>query len=126
MMPVTGWVVSTIFGGIVGTVFGISIASLNKKVVRDRWGNIDFKKSDIYFYWTRWDTIMVISAIYSFFCLTGLFVFLLRGDTINNPVIQFFLHQTFMFTLITFIWLFSRIIYVFKGIKERWSNEFYR
>jgi hypothetical protein len=125
-MPVTGWVVSTIFGGIVGTVFGISIASLNKKVVRDRWGNIDFKKSDIYFYWTRWDTIMVISAIYSFFCLTGLFVFLLRGDTINNPVIQFFLHQTFMFTLITFIWLFSRIIYVFKGIKERWSNEFYR
>jgi hypothetical protein len=126
MMTVTGWVVSTIFGGIVGTVFGISIASLNKKVVRDRWGNIDFKKSDIYFYWTRWDTIMVISAIYSFFCLTGLFVFLLRGDTINNPVIQFFLHQTFMFTLITFIWLFSRIIYVFKGIKERWSNEFYR
>lgn len=126
IMPVTGWVISSIVGGIIGTIFGVSIASLNKKVVRDRWGNIDFKKTDLYFYWTRWDTITVISAIYSFCCLTGLFIFLIRGDNINSPVIQFFLHQSFMFTLMTFLWFIGRILYVFKGIKERWSDEFNR
>lgn len=30
-MPVTGWVISSIVGGIIGTIFGVSIASLNKR-----------------------------------------------------------------------------------------------
>ncbi|GIN85349.1 hypothetical protein J6TS2_17350 [Heyndrickxia sporothermodurans] len=123
-MTAIGWVISSIVVGILGTIFTLAIATMNKKVVKDRWGKIDFKKSDIYFYWTRWDTIIVISAVYTFICITGLLVFLLRGDTINSPMIQFFIHQTFVFSLITFIWLITKLAYVYKGIKVRWSDEF--
>ncbi|MEJ8764888.1 hypothetical protein WKU33_03290 [Oceanobacillus sp. HCA-5259] len=97
---------------------------MNKKVVRNKLGNIDFKKSDIYFQWTRWDYVIIIAAAYTFLCITGLFVFLLRGDNIDSPWIQFFIHQTFVFSLITLTWFVTRIAYVFKGIKERWSDEF--
>ncbi len=123
-MPITGWVVSSIVGAVVGSIFVMVIVPMNKKVVRDKWGNIDFAKSDIYLRWTRWDTIIVIGAIYTFLNITGLLVFLLRGDTINSPMIQYFIHQTFVFSLITFIWLITKLVFVFRGIKERWPNEF--
>ncbi|MBU8915846.1 hypothetical protein BGM25_07370 [Bacillus sp. FJAT-29953] len=48
-----GWLIGRIAAAILGTTFAILIATMNKKVVRDYKGNIDFKKSDIYFYWTR-------------------------------------------------------------------------
>ncbi|MGN7175849.1 hypothetical protein BK139_07455 [Paenibacillus sp. FSL R5-0490] len=124
MTSVIGWIISGIFSIVVGMTFAMIIATLNKKVVRDKWGKIDFKKTDIYFYWTRWDTIMVISAVYTFLCITGLLVFLLRGDTIQSPFIQFFIHQSFVFGLITFIWLITKLAYVYKGIQKRWSDEF--
>lgn len=119
-----GWLVSTIVGVILGTVFAVLISTMNKKVVRDKMGNIDFSKSDIYFHWTRWDYTIILAAVYTFLCIIGLFVFLLRGDNIDSPLIQFFIHQTFLFSLLTFIWFITRIAYVFKGIKERWSDEF--
>lgn len=119
-----GWLVSTIAGVILGTVFAVLIATMNKKVVRDKMGNIDFSKSDIYFHWTRWDYTIILAAVYTFLCIIGLFVFLLRGDNIDSPQIQFFIHQTFLFSMLTFIWFITRIAYVFKGIKERWSDEF--
>lgn len=119
-----GWLVSTIAGVILGTVFAVLISTMNKKVVRDKMGNIDFRKSDIYFHWTRWDYTIILAAVYTFLCIIGLFVFLLRGDNIDSPMIQFFIHQTFLFSLLTFIWFITRIAYVFKGIKERWSDEF--
>lgn len=119
-----GWLISSVVAAVLGTVFVIIIATMNKKVVRNKLGNIDFKKSDIYFQWTRWDYVIIIAAAYTFLCITGLFVFLLRGDNIDSPWIQFFIHQTFVFSLITFIWFVTRIAYVFKGIKERWSDEF--
>ncbi|MBT2691748.1 hypothetical protein [Bacillus sp. ISL-55] len=119
-----GWLVSTIAGVIIGTTFAVLISTMNKKVVRDKMGNIDFSKSDIYFQWTRWDYTIIAAAVYTFLCIIGLFVFLLRGDNIESPLIQFFFHQTFLFSLLTFIWFITRIAYVFKGIKERWPNEF--
>lgn len=121
---VIGWIISSVVVAILSIIFVLIVASMNKKVVKDRWGKIDFKKSDIYFYWTRWDTVIVISAIYTFLCITGLMVFLLRGDNISSPYIQFFFHQTFVFSLISFTWLITKLIYVYKGIKERWSDEF--
>lgn len=119
-----GWLVSTIGGVILGTTFAVLISTMNKKVVRDKMGNIDFSKSDIYFQWTRWDYTIIVAAVYTFLCIIGLFVFLLRGDNIDSPLIQFFFHQTFLFSLLTFIWFITRIAYVFKGIKERWPDEF--
>ncbi|WP_186576741.1 hypothetical protein [Aquibacillus kalidii] len=119
-----GWVISSIVVAILGTVFGMSIGSLNKQVVKDRYGKINFKKTDIYFKWTRWDHVIVIISIYTFLCITGLLVFLLRGDTINSIWVQFFIHQTFVFSLLTFCWSITRTSYILKGIKERWSDEF--
>jgi len=119
-----GWVISSIVATVLGATFAALIMTMNKKVVKDRKGDIDFSKSDIYFHWTRWDYVIILSAIYSFLCICGLFIFLLRGDNIDSPWIQFFTHQTFVFSLITFIWFITRIAYVFKGIKERWSDEF--
>src|SRR5690606_41414983 len=98
-----------IVAAVLSIVYVGVIASLNKKVVRDKMGNIDFKKSDVYFYWSRWDTIMVIAAIHTILCIAGLLVFLLRGDTINSPWIQFFIHQTSIFRLVTFIGLSSKL-----------------
>lgn len=119
-----GWLMGLVVSGILGTTFVLLIATMNKKVVRDNKGDIDFKKSDIYFYWTRWDYTIIAAAVYTFLCITGLFVFLLRGDNIDSPWVQFFIHQTFVFSLITFIWFITRIAFVFKGIKKRWSDEF--
>ncbi|RST77755.1 hypothetical protein D4T97_003510 [Siminovitchia acidinfaciens] len=123
-MPVTGWVISSIVAGVLGSISVAIVAPMNRKVVRDKWGKIDFTKTDFYFYWTRWDTIILVAAIYTFLNITGLLIFLLRGDNINSPLIQFFIHQTFVFSLITFIWLITKLIYVFKGIKARWPDEF--
>lgn len=119
-----GWLISTILAAVLGTTFATLIMTMNKKVVRDRKGGIDFGKSDIYFHWTRWDYVIIIAAVYTFLCITGLMLFLLRGDNIDSPWIQFFIHQTFVFSLITFIWFITRIAFIFKGIKERWSDEF--
>lgn len=123
-MPVTGWVVSSIVAGVLGAISVGIIAPMNKKVVRDKWGKIDFTKTDIYFYWTRWDTVILIFGIYTFLNIIGLFVFLLRGDNINSPLIQFFIHQTVVIGLVTFLWMITKLVYVFKGIKERWPDEF--
>lgn len=123
-MPVTGWVTSSIVVAVLGSVFAGVIASMEKKVVRDRWGKIDFTKTDFYFYWTRWDSIVLIAAIYTFLNIIGLLIFLLRGDNINSPIIQYFIHQTVVFSLVTFLWMITKLVYVFKGIKERWPNEF--
>lgn len=119
-----GWLISTVVAAILGTIFVLLIATMNKKVIRDTRGNIDFNKSDIYFHWTRWDYVIIAAAVYTFFCISGLLLFLLRGDNIDSPWIQFFIHQTFVFSLITFIWFITRIAFIFKGIKERWSNDF--
>ncbi len=42
-MPVTGWVISSIVVAVLGSVFVGVIAPMEKKVVRDKWGKIDFK-----------------------------------------------------------------------------------
>jgi hypothetical protein len=119
-----GWLIGIIVAVLLGTTFAMLIATMNKKVVKNQKGDIDFSKSDIYFHWTRWDYTIILAAVYTFLCITGLFVFLLRGDNIESPWIQFFVHQTFVFSLLTFIWFITRIAFVFKGIKERWPHEF--
>ncbi|MCM3741992.1 hypothetical protein M3210_17210 [Oceanobacillus luteolus] len=119
-----GWIIGIIVGAVLGTIFAIAIGTMNKKVVRNKLGNIDFSKSDIYFRWTRWDYVIIVAAVYTFLCITGLLLFLIRGDNFESPWIQFFIQQTFLFSLLTFVWFITRIAYIFKGIKERWSDEF--
>ncbi len=119
-----GWIISMVVAAVLGVTFVILITTMNMKVKRDDLGNIDFSKSDIYFHWTRWDYIIIFAAVYTFFCILGLLLFLIRGDNIDSPWIQFFIHQTLVFSLLTFIWFIARIAFTFKGIKKRWYDEF--
>ncbi|HWO78061.1 MAG TPA: hypothetical protein VNM69_19520 [Bacillus sp. (in: firmicutes)] len=122
----------TSLGGIIGSVvtvilsvtFATVIVSLQKKVVKKPNGQIDFKKTDIYFKWTRWDTVNLICAIYAFASILCLLIFLSLGESIENPLVQFFIHQGFVFTTLAFAWLISRVAFTLKGIKERWNHEF--
>jgi hypothetical protein len=118
-----GWIMGLIMAGVLGTIFAVLIATLQKHVHKTN-GRIDFQKTNLYFYWSRWDYVMIASSAYSFLCITGLFVFLIKGENIENPFVQFFLHQTFVFPLLTFLWFIFRLAYTYKGIKERWPNEF--
>ncbi len=122
-MP-AGWLIGLIVAIVLGNVFAFVIASLNRKVVKNKKGKIDFKQSDIYFYWTRWDYVTIICALYAFTCIIGLAICLFMEQTLENTWVQFFLHQAVIFSLLSFIWFISRLAYVFKGIKERWSDEF--
>jgi len=122
-MPVTGWVISSIVAAMFGSISSIIIAPLNKKVVRDVYGKVDFTKTNLYFFWTRWDYVMIITAIYSFLCLVGLLIFLLKGDNIQQPAVQFFIHQTVILIPVTFGWFISRITLTLRGIKQRWHDE---
>ncbi|KAB8126201.1 hypothetical protein F9U64_20360 [Gracilibacillus oryzae] len=119
-----GWLISLIVAIVVGNLFAIIIATLNKKVVKDNKRKINFKKSDIYFYWNRWDYVTILCAVYAFICIIGLGACLFMEKTIDDNWVQFFLHQAFMFSILSSIWFISRLAYVFKGIKERWSDEF--
>ncbi|MDP4549368.1 hypothetical protein Q9251_00570 [Alkalihalobacillus macyae] len=119
----TGFLVGLIVAGVLGILFGVIIASLQKHVHKKN-GKIDFSKTNLYFYWSRWDYVMIASSAYSIICITGLFYLVVSGEDIQNPFVQFFLHQTFIFPLLTFLWFIFRLAYTYKGIKERWPNEF--
>lgn len=122
-MTSIGWIISSVIVAIISIVFSVVIVSLQKKVVKKPNGKIDFTKTDIYFRWTRWDTVNIICAGYSFISFLGTLVLVSSGETIDNPWVQFFIHQAFVFTTLSFGWLISRIAYTLKGIKERWSHE---
>src|SRR5699024_11368458 len=83
-----GWLISTIVAFVLGAIFVLLIGTMNKKVVRDKKGNIDFSKSDIYFYWTRWDYTIIVAAIYTFLCISGLLLFLLRRSEEHTSELQ--------------------------------------
>lgn len=119
----TGWIVSSIVVAILSIVFAGVIISLQRKVVKKPNGKVDFHKTEIYFRWTRWDTINTIAAVYSFGCFLVLVILVSSGENVENPYVQFFMHQAFVFTTITFGWLISRTAITIKGIKERWSHE---
>ncbi|MFC4401750.1 hypothetical protein [Gracilibacillus xinjiangensis] len=119
-----GWLIGLVVAVVLGNIFAMIIATLNKKVVKDQHGKINFKKSNVYFYWTRWDYVTIICAAYTFICILGLTVCLFMEKTINDSWVQFFLHQTVIFSMLSFGWFTWRLAYVFKGVKERWSDEF--
>ncbi|UPG63589.1 hypothetical protein [Metabacillus endolithicus] len=77
-----GWLISTIVAGLLGTTFALLIATMNKKVVKNHKGDIDFSKSDIYFHWTRWDYTIILAAAYTFLCITGFLFFYYVATTL--------------------------------------------
>lgn len=119
----TGWIVSLIVAGvIIVLILAIMIPMDRKYVVRER-GKINYKKTKIYLRWNVFDTVTLLLAIYSIICVQVLNLLISGGLTIENPFVQFFTNQAQAWTLVTIIYLISRVSMTLKSIKERWGDE---
>mgnify|MGYP001452876322 CR=1 FL=1 len=119
----TGWIVSLIVAGvIIVLILAIMIPMDRKYVVRER-GKINYKKTKIYLRWNVFDTVTLLLAIYSIICVQVLNLLISGGLTIENPYVQFFTNQAQAWTLVTIIYLISRVSMTLKSIKERWGDE---
>ncbi|KAA0546944.1 group-specific protein [Bacillus sp. BGMRC 2118] len=119
----TGWIVSLIVAGILMIfILAITIPMDRKHVVREN-GKINYKKTKIYLRWNVFDTLTVGLAIYSILCVQFLNYLVAGGETVENPFVQFFTNQSQVWTLVSIIYLISRVSMTLKSIKERWGDE---
>ncbi|MGG3449267.1 hypothetical protein [Domibacillus aminovorans] len=119
----TGWVVSLIVAGVLlVSILAIAIPMDRKYVVREN-GKINYKKTKIYLRWNVFDTVTLILAIYSIVCVQALNMFISSGETVENVFVQFFTNQAQVWTLVSIIYLVSRVSLTLKSIKERWGDD---
>lgn len=114
-----GFKISMITAGIImAIIFSIVMPFERKYVVRKNGYEIDFAKTKVYFRWNVFDTVSVCLAIYACICVQVLNILVSSGFTIQNPYVQFFTNQAQVWTLVSIIYLISRISLTLKGIKE--------
>jgi H+/gluconate symporter-like permease len=118
----TGWIVSlTVAGILMAIIMAIAIPMDKKYVVREK-GKINYKKTTIYLRWNVFDTMTLSLAIYTIICVQVLNFLVSTGQTIDNPYVQFFTNQSQAWTLVTILYLISRVSMTLKTIKERWGD----
>ncbi|WP_342429957.1 group-specific protein [Neobacillus sp. FSL H8-0543] len=118
-----GWIVSLIVAGfLVVLILAIAIPMDRKYVVREN-GKINYKKTKIYLRWNIFDTLTLGLAIYSIICVQVLNFLVSFGETVENVFVQFFTNQAQIWTLVSIIYLISRVSMTLKSIKERWGDE---
>lgn len=119
----TGWIVSLIIAGfLMVIILAIAIPMDRKYVVREN-GKINYKKTIIYLRWNVFDTLTIVLAIYSIICVQILNFLVSIGETVENVFVQFFTNQAQVWTLVSIIYLISRVSMTLKAIKERWGDE---
>jgi len=119
----TGWIVSLVVAGVLmAIILGLVIPMDRKYVVREN-GKINYKKTKIYLRWNLFDTVSIGLAIYSIICVQALNFLVSNGENVENSFVQFFTNQAQVWTLVSIIYLISRISITLKTIKERWSND---
>lgn len=119
----TGWIVSLIVAGVLMVfILAIAIPMDRKYVVREN-GKINYKKTNIYLRWNIFDTLTLSLAIYSIVCVQVLNLLVSSGETVENVFVQFFTNQAQVWTLVSMIYLISRVSMTLKAIKERWGDE---
>ena len=119
----TGWIVSLIVAGFLMIfILVIAIPMDRKYVVREN-GKINYKKTKIYLRWNVFDTLTLGLAIYSIICVQVLNFLVSAGETIENDFVQFFTNQGQVWTLVSIMYLISRVSMTLKAIKERWGDE---
>jgi len=119
----TGWIVSLIVAGIIMVVIIAIMIPMDRKHVVREYGKINFKKTKIYLRWNVFDTVTLILAIYSIICVQTLNMLISFGYTVENGFVQFFTNQAQVWTLVSMIYLISRVSLTLKSIKERWGDE---
>lgn len=118
-----GWIFSLIVLGILMIlILAITIPMDRKHVVREN-DKINFKKTKLYLRWNVFDTLTLCLAIYSIICVQILFYLVASGETVENVFVQFFTNQAQVWTIVSIIYLVSRVSLTLKSIKERWGDE---
>jgi hypothetical protein len=119
----TGWIVSLIVAGIIMVVIIAIMIPMDRKHVVREYGKINFKKTKIFLRWNVFDTVTLILAIYSIICVQTLNMLISFGYTVENGFVQFFTNQAQVWTLVSMIYLITRVSLTLKSIKERWGDE---
>lgn len=118
-----GWVVSLIVAGVLLIVImAIAIPMDRKHVIREN-GKINYKKTKIYLRWNVFDTLTLCLSIYSIICVQALNLLVSNGETVENVWVQFFTNQAQVWSLVSILYLISRVSMTLKAIKERWGDE---
>ncbi|RDW17094.1 group-specific protein [Oceanobacillus arenosus] len=119
----TGWIVSLIVAGFLMTfILAIAIPMDRKYVIREN-GKINYKKTKIYLRWNVFDTLTLGLSVYTVICVQVLNLLVSSGETVENVFVQFFTNQAQVWTLVSIIYLISRVSMTLKTIKERWGDE---
>jgi len=119
----TGWIVSLIVAGVLLVlILAIAIPMDRKHIVREK-GKINYKKTKVYLRWNVFDTLTLILAIYSIICVQILNFLVSSGETVENVFVQFFTNQAQVWTLVSILYLISRVSMTLKSIKERWGDD---
>lgn len=119
----TGWIVSLVVAGVLLVLILAIVIPMDRKYVIRENGKINYKKTKIYLRWNVFDTVTLILAIYSIICVQILNVLITNGKTVENVFVQFFTNQAQAWTLVSIIYLISRVSITLKSIKERWGDE---
>lgn len=117
-----GWIVSLTVGGIIMAIILAIAIPLNKKYIVRKNGKIDYKKTTLYLRWNVFDTLTLSLAAYTIICVQALNLLVSNGQTVDNPYVQFFTNQSQVWTLVTILYLISRVSLTLKTIKERWGD----
>jgi len=109
-------------GVFMGLILAIAIPMDRKHVVREN-GKINFKKTKIYLRWNVFDTLTLFLAIYAIICVQALNLLISNGQNVESDFVQFFTNQAQVWTLVSIIYLISRVSLTLKAIKERWGDQ---
>ncbi|RID85475.1 group-specific protein [Peribacillus asahii] len=119
----TGWIVSLIVAGVLLVlILAIAISMDRKHIIREK-GKINYKKTKVYLRWNVFDTLTLILAIYAIICVQVLKVLISIGETVENVFVQFFTNQAQVWTIVSILYLISRVSMTLKSIKERWGDD---
>lgn len=117
-----GWIVSlSVVAVMMAIILGIAIPMDRKYIVREN-RKINYKKTTIYLRWNVFDTLTLILAIYTIICIQALNLFISSGQSVENVYVQFFTNQSQVWSLVTILYLISRVSITLKTIKERWGD----
>lgn len=117
-----GWIVSlTVTAILMGVILAIAIPMDKKYIVREN-RKINYKKTTIYLQWNVFDTMTLLLAVYTIVCVQVLNFLISSGQTVQNVYVQFFMNQSQVWTLVTILYLISRVSLTLKSIKERWGD----
>ncbi|MBS4192527.1 group-specific protein [Bacillus sp. FJAT-49705] len=118
-----GFIVSMIVGGIMMVIILLLVIPMDRKYIVRENRKINFHKSKIIFRWNVFDTVTVSLAIYTIICVQALNFLISRGETIENPYVQFFTNQGQVWVIVSSLYFIMRLSQILKGIKEISRND---